>query len=500
MQSNDPTGNQNPQGQSVPPSQGPRQTIPPNQGQNQKPDPHAQQDVRAKRKFERQDRLHSLDMVKIGWGPSIFGTTLLISFVICVAFFMFAPWRQSVAGVGEIIVFSPMHRPQTIEAQISGRLVKWYVKDGQDVTEGQLIAEISDIDPRFLSETQLKMLEDQKAALDNKRALAKERVESLSKQLDDQSLSRGAAVPAAQERIEQAKLRLFAAQQSVDVAEQGVKTTQWQLDRITNLYEKGLRSQREQQLALLDNTRAKTELQRAKAAYDVVSKDASIAGLDLRKVSADTSASINAIRASMADANQVIASTTADMAKIDIDIQNLTERRGQRQVHAPAAGRVVRLNRVGAGEMVNAGVVLATIAPRTDDRAAAILIRDYDAPLVSIGDPVRMSISGWPSLQFVGWPSVAVGTFAGRIAVIDAVDDGTHHYRIIVVPDKEAIEAKKEEPWPSGKYLRPGAQASGWVLLSYVPLWYELWRQFNGFQPTVPGPETSRLDRGSRSK
>ena len=474
--------------------------IPPGPNPGQTPNSVESQDILAKRKSDKADRLVSLDMVKSGWGPVLLGIILVISFLICLGIFLFSNWRQSVAGVGEIIVFSPMHRPQTIEAQISGRLVKWYVRDGQDVTEGQLIAELSDIDPRFLSNTQLKMLEDQKAALNNKRVLAKERVESLSNQLGDQSASREAALPAAEQRIDQAKARLFAAQQSVDVAEQGVKTTQWQLDRISALYDKGLRSQREQQLALLDNTRAKTELQRAKAAYDVVSKDTSIAGLDLKKVSADTNASINAIRASMADANQVIASTTADIAKIDIEIQNLTERRGQRQIHAPSAGRVVRLNRVGAGEMVNAGTALATIAPQTEDRAAALLIRDYDAPLIRIGAPVRVSISGWPSLQFVGWPSIAVGTFAGKVAVMDAVDDGTHHFRVIVVPDEEAIQAKREVPWPEGKWLRPGAQASGWVLLSDVKLWFELWRQFNGFQPTVPAPETSHLDRSNRAK
>ena len=116
-------------------------------------------------------------------------------------------------------------------------------------------------------------------------------------------------------------------------------------------------------------------------------------------------------------------------------------------------------------------------------------MRDYDAPLLS----VRTAPSDWrypvlPVLQFT--LPFRLRTFACRIAVIDAVDDGKHHYRVIVVPDHDAIAAKKEQPWPSPKYLRPGAQTTGWVLLSNVPLWYELWRQFNGFQPTVPAPET----------
>ncbi len=436
------------------------------------------------------DRLESLELVRTGSWPQRFGILLLILFAVSSVSVLFVPWRQSVVGSGEIMVFSPMQRPQTIEAQIPGRLMQWYVRDGQLVKSGELIADLADIDARFLDHNQLKTLIDQRDSLKAKRESAKERLSSLSNELTNLGSSREAAVPAADERIGQAKDRLYAAQQSVDVAEQNVKTAQWQLDRMNTLYEKGLRSQRDQQVAFLENTRAKTELQRAKSAYDVVKRDADIAGYDFKRISADTSSAINAIKASMAEANQVIATASADIDRLEIDIQNMSERIQQRAVRAPCAGRVVRLDRVGAGETVAAGAVLATIVPGTEDRAAAIFIRDYDAPLVSVGNPVRLAISGWPSLQFVGWPSVAVGTFAGRISVIDAVDDGRHFYRIIVEPDYRAIAAKKEQPWPSVKYLRPGAKATGWVLLNDVPIWYELWRQFNGFQPTVSSSES----------
>jgi multidrug efflux pump subunit AcrA (membrane-fusion protein) len=458
------------------------------------------QDLTQKPDGLKPNNLKSLDMVKTGWGPRLIGILLMILLVVSTVFALFVPWRQSVVGEGQIIVFSPMDRPQTIEAQIAGRLLQWYVRDGEQVSSGQLIAELSDIDPRFLDHSQLESMVKQKQSLIAKRDSAEQRVTALTSQSGDVTLSREAAVPAAQERISQARDRLYAAQQSVDVAEQNVKTTQWQLDRVTALYDKGLRSQRDQQVASLDNVRAKTELQRATSAYDVVKKDATIAGLDFKRVSADTNASINSIQAALADANQVISSTSADIAKLEIDIQNMAQRIQQRAVRAPCAGRVVRLNRVGAGETVSAGSVLATIVPGTADRAAAILIRDFDAPLLSVGNPVRLAISGWPSLQFVGWPSIAVGTFAGRISVIDAVDDGRHFYRIIVVPDYKAIKAKNEEPWPSEKYLRPGAKATGWVLLSNVPVWYELWRQFNGFQPTVPTPTTDNPTGQSEQK
>ncbi|HMY03442.1 MAG TPA: hypothetical protein PKA48_08805, partial [Candidatus Obscuribacter sp.] len=82
------------------------------------------------------------------------------------------------------------------------------------------------------------------------------------------------------------------------------------------------------------------------------------------------------------------------------------------------------------------------------------------------------------------------------VAVIDAVDDGRSCYRVIVKPDHEQIAQGRDEPWPSTKFLRPGAEASGWIMLDTVPLGFELWRQFNAFPPTVK-PEELGLHKSS---
>jgi hypothetical protein len=62
---------------------------------------------------------------------------------------------------------------------------------------------------------------------------------------------------------------------------------------------------------------------------------------------------------------------------------------------------------------------------------------------------------------------------------VDATDDGKGQFRILVQPDPD------DEPWPSRQFLRQGVRTNGWVLLNVVPLWYELWRQFNGFPPVI---------------
>jgi multidrug efflux pump subunit AcrA (membrane-fusion protein) len=408
------------------------------------------------------------------------------------------PWQQSVAGSGKIIILSPMERPQNIEAPIPARLKRWHVSDGQVVKQGELVAELSDVDPKFLDASQVERVRGQRKALTARRDAAKSRYKALEKQLDSLKRSQNAAVPSAKERSQQAKDRIWAAEQSVEAARQNTVTTKLNLDRMRDLHGKGLRSKRDLELAELEQTRAYTDLERAQAALEVAKHDQNVAVLDQEKVAADTDAGLSNIAAAMASAQETIETTSSEIFKLEIELQNVSQRIEQQKVHAPRAGRIVRLVKVGAGEMVDAGMVLAVIAPETQDLAAELTISDNDTPLIAVGRPVRLQFAGWPALQFSGWPSIAVGTFGGRVAVIDACDDGRNNYRVIVKPDKDAIASGKDDPWPDAKYLRPGAEVHGWIMLDTVSLGFELWRQFNAFPPTVR-PEDLGLHKSSEA-
>jgi len=203
------------------------------------------------------------------------------------------------------------------------------------------------------------------------------------------------------------------------------------------------------------------------------------------KVSADTTAANTSVTAAVAAAQETVASVSSEMAKLEVEIENLKGRTALRQVKAPVTGTVVRLLPLGVGETVTEGDVLAVVVPKKQDQAVELYISDWDGPLVSQGRIVRLQFAGWPAIQFSGWPVVASGTFGGRVAVVDAVDDGKGRYRVLIKPDLKAIKAGHDEPWPSGNYLRPGTEATGWILLNQVPLGYELWRQFNAFPPSL---------------
>ncbi len=436
-----------------------------------------------------QQEYRSLIAVESSRGYIRLAMVLSIFLLGLVAILVFVPWQQSISGIGKIMIVSPMERPQNIEAQIPARLQKWHVRDGQVVEKGQLIAELVDLDAKFLDLNQSDRLSAQKQALIARRKAAMERAKALHDQIVSLKRSQGVAVPSAKERSAQALDRIAAAQQAIEAAKQNVRTTELNLVRLRDLFDKGVRSKRDFELAELDHTRALTEVQRAFAALDIAQRDQTVAVFDQGKVLADTDAAMNSIRAAISAADESVEAISAEICKLDIDLENLRHRVDQRLVHSPCAGKIVRLMCVGAGETVDAGTVLAVIAPMTEDLAAELTISDNDAPLVSVGRPVRLQFAGWPALQFAGWPSIAVGTFGGKVAVIDASDDGKSCYRVIVKPDLELIASGRDEHWPSAQFLRPGAEASGWIMLDTVPLGFELWRQFNAFPPTVKPEE-----------
>lgn len=219
-----------------------------------------------------------------------------------------------------------------------------------------------------------------------------------------------------------------AAQLKLDAAQNAVETSKKNLDRQKTLVASGLSSQRSAELA---------ELEYAKYLSD-------------------------------------LSSASAELARLETKIA----RQASQSIVAPRDGIIQRVMAPQGGVMVKAGDVLAVIVPETANRAVELYVSGNDAPLLSVGRKVRLQFEGWPAVQFAGWPSVAVGTFGGVIQVVDPGAGTDGKVRVIVFPEQG-------EEWPDGRYLRQGVRVIGWVLLDSVSLGWELWRQFNGFPPSI---------------
>lgn len=410
------------------------------------------------------------------------------------------PWYQSVSGVGRVIVYNPMDRAQEVDALIPGRVVNWYVREGQQVKKGQRLALLQDIDSKFLDPQQLLRTDQMVLAYRQKRELVSRRLQALEAQKQAIVQARSAALPAARQRVDQNRQRLEQNKQSLLLSKQNLHTDQLQLNRMRLMESQGLRSRRDLELTEQAIVRAQTDLERSRQSLAVSQRDIEISQLEVERLSFSLDNDLAKVAESTIKAQENLAEVEAEILKLEIERSSLSQRRQQQLVLAPRSGQVVRLLKLGEGKSVKAGDPLCTLMPIQSDPAVELVISDFDAPLVRPGQKVRLMFDGFPAIPFTAFPWSAVGTYGGMVTVVDAHDDGSGRYRVFVKPDQTSGNL----PWPKSQEneanypLRPGTQVQGWIMMDRpVPLYWEVWRRLNAFPP-VPFDSKTGASKGEK--
>ena len=418
-------------------------------------------------------------------------TTLLMAF---------APWQQSVNGSGSVLAYSPEQRPQVIEAPIKGRIVRWGegVVENAQVTEGQVIAEIRDLDESYSARLDQQLLNSERAVeaarqqlKANERALeaAEKTVESYDAQVQAYNTVKRETIAAQDAYVAMAAKKVSAEQQQLEEYEAALPQLQAEFDRTKRLEEEGNISLQKLQEIDRKLTESQAKVRRAEAYVEAARSelegkqrdraakiekaqvDIDYAQAELRKANGDVSKSEGAIAKAQQELNK------AEKEVLDMEVK--VARQKSQVITAPFDGYIVQINPNMGTAVLKEGDSICTIVPQTTDRSVQVWLDGNDAPLVEPGRHVRLQFEGWPAIQFSGWPSVAVGTFGGEVVSVDSTDDGKGKFRVLVRPDES------DNPWPDERFLRQGVRANGWVLLKQVPLWFEVWRQLNGFPPVV---------------
>lgn len=412
-----------------------------------------------------QGRLPALSVVGSSRLPRIVSRVLLVLVGLAAAGLVMLPWQQSVRGTGRVIAFDPLDRRVEVEAPVAGRVKSLTVVEGQRVAKGEAIAEIQDNDPNLLGN-----LQGQREAASARIRALRQRVADLSAQIEQQQSAQAQALAAATQRI---------------VAERITsETARINFDRTEALARAGLVSQRDLELAVQVRDSSAAQLAAVTA--------------QRAQVEREFNAAISRVRADRNQAQGDLASAERDLNSAKSSVNQAQ----QQAIVAPRDGIVFRVS-VTDGTYLRPGSPIAVIIPESESRFAELWLSGNDVPLVSprreladgtvvAGSPVRLRFEGWPAIQFVGWPSVAVGTFGGEVVFVDATDDGTGRFRVVVAPKPDVVQRDGrpiEQTWPKNQWLRQGARADGWVLLRQVPLWREAWRQFNAFPPIVAKKE-----------
>lgn len=410
-----------------------------------------------------QDRLYSLRALQTPKAGKVLARWLMflgtIFFVV-----LFFPWQQNIRGRGVLTALDPSHRPQTIETAIPGRIQKWHIREGQSVNKGDTILSLTEIKEKYFDPQLLMRLQQQISAKESSISAKDEKATSLRNQIS--ALRQQQSI-----KFEQAQAKLAAEKVRFENAEN-------QYQRNKKLYEAG-------NIPL-------TKFQDFEYKYQGSKADFTNAQIELGRVTAEYSDKINKAESELNNTLAELYDTQGSLAKLRNEYSNMSIRNEQYQVIAPQDGIVVKALKAGIGETIKEGEAVCTIMPETNDLAVAMYIKAMDVPLIAKGRKVRIQFDGWPALQFSGWPNVSVGTFGGVVEVIDYVSSKPGEFRILVIPDKS------DEAWPG--QLRMGSGTKGWVMLNDVPVWFEIWRQLNGFPASIYGEPEDPMKQGKDQK
>lgn len=417
-------------------------------------------------------------------GKLVAKVLLVVTFLFFILLFL--PWQQNIRGKGRVTAFSPGERPQSVESAIAGRIDQWHVIEGQYVNKGDTIltlTEVKDIyfDPELLFRTQ-QQIDNKMESIEAK----KQKIEQLENQIAALQDLLVAKREQAENKLKQARFKLTS--DSIDFLAEKVRFANQEniFERNRERYNAGNISTTKFQEIESKYQESKMKVISAENKFLESRTEVINARVNISGVQAELQDKISKARSDLNNTSAEVFDAQASLAKLENQYANYDIRTQNRQLVAPQNGYVVKAMKAGIGETIKEGDAVAQIMSENPNLAVEMFVKAMDVPLLQKGRKVRIEFDGWPALQFSGWPSVSVGTFGGVVSVIDKVETKGGEFRILVSPDPE------DEPWP--EQLRVGSGTKGWVMLDNVAVWYEIWRQLNGFPPSLyEAPEGDEL-------
>jgi multidrug resistance efflux pump len=402
----------------------------------------------------------------------------ILGIVIVLFLVMFLPWQQNINGKGYVTALTPQDRPQNVQNAVAGQIQYWNVREGDFVKKGDTLLIISEIkddyfDPQVLVRTQeqIKAKQDAINAYQAKITATDNQIVALRQGLQ-------LSLEKSRNKLIQSRLKVKSDSADLVAVNRNFEISKERLERGESMYKDGTIS-----LVDLESRRLKFQEDQAK----VVSQNQKLgisrnelinARIELSSVEAEYQKDIAKSFSDRSSALSSLADGESELSKLQNKYENIRIRRDQYIIHAPQDGYVVKTLKAGIGETIKEGESIVTLQPNQPELAVELYVKAMDLSLITPGRHVRLEFDGWPALQFSGWPGTSVGTFGGEVAIIDRVNSKNGEYRLLIKPDQIGNE---NEIWPT--QLRIGSGVNGFVMLKDVPIWWEIWRQLNGFPP-----------------
>lgn len=386
---------------------------------------------------------------------------------------LFLPWTQNIKTTGTVTTLYQEQRPQLLNSPIPGRITKWYVKNGDYVKKGDTILQLSEIKEDYMDPMLLSRTEDQVEAKKGVRDFYEAKIGTTDAQLEALNSSRELKLQQLKVKIQQLNNKLAAEEAELEAANNELNLSADQYERQQKMYNEGLVSltQFQQRSVSYQNALAKKTAAENKLAQ--TRQEIITVNIEQNATVQDYTEKLSKIQGERFQSLGQIESSTGEIAKLESQMSNYKIRQGLYYVLASQDGQIVQLSKSGIGEILKDGESIGSIVPLNVDYAVEIYIKPVDLPLVKPGQRVMCIFDGFPAIVFSGWPNTSYGVFEGKVIAVESNITTNGLFKALVV------EEKGKKPWPP--QIKMGAGVQGIAILNDVPIWYELWRNINGF-------------------
>lgn len=402
---------------------------------------------------------------------------ILISFVII----LFLPWTQNIRTNGSVTTLRLEQRPQEMNTIIAGRVVKWHIKEGDFVQAGDTLVQLSEVKVDYLDPQLVGRTKEQLTAKQMTVDYYKSKVDVTQTQIGALASALELKLSQLKNKLNQLELKVQSDSMDAIAAANDYKIATLQYNRQKAMYDSGLVSLTalEQRNQAFQNMMAKKISADNKLAN--ARQDLTITRIEMNSVQQEYLEKISKAQGDQFQSLSQIATGQGDIAKLENLYSSYSIRNGMYYITAPQSGQVVKAKKAGIGEVVKEGEMIVEIVPDKIQYAVEMFVRPLDLPLIAPGQKVQFIFDGFPAIVFSGWPNASYGTFSGRVVAVESSVSTNGKFRVLVAEDPE------KKPWPP--QLRMGTGARGIALLKDVPVWYELWRNINGFPPDYYKPK-----------
>ena len=397
----------------------------------------------------------------------------LLGILLGLLIILFLPWTQNFRSNGLVTTLYQDQRPQQVNTLIGGQLIKWYVKEGDVVKAGDTLIQLSEVKADYLDPALLERTAEQLQGKSQSVEFYKQKAGTAELQIEALDKGIGLKLEQLKNKLTQLELKVQADSAETVAANNDLNIARVQYERQRILFDSGVVSlvQLEQRNQSYQSTLAKKISAENKLAN--TKQDLVITRLEIRAQVQD-----NLEKKAKAEGDRLqsltsIASGQDEIAKLKNLYASYVIRNGMYYILAPQNGQVIKAKKAGLGEYVKEGEMIVEIVPEKIAYAVEMFVRPLDAPLIHAGQKVRLLFDGFPAIVFSGWPNASYGTFGGIVTAVERNTNGEGKFRVLVKEDPN------DKPWPY--QLQVGAGGQGIALLKDVPIWYELWRNINGF-------------------